>query len=131
MNEANSGSVVARVYTASEAIPIEGATVVVTQRSPEGRVELLGLRTSDRSGKTEPVYVRTPGRNVSQSPSEGAGFSTVDVTADHPDFQRIIVENVQVFPGVVSLQDFAMIPLEEYPPQWGQTEVFNVTPQGL
>ena len=131
MSEANSGRVVARVYTAEEAIPLEGVTVVVTQRSPVGKVTLLGLRTSDRSGQTEPVYVRTPERDITQSPSEQRGFSTVDVTADHPAYQRIIVENVQVFPGVVSLQEFAMIPLEEYPPQWGQTEVFDVTPQGL
>lgn len=131
MSEINHGSVIARVYAAGEAIPIEGATVVVTQRSPAGKVNLLGLRTSDRNGRTEPVDVRTPGRELSQAPSGEQSFSTVDVTADHPDFQRIIVENVQVFPGVVSLQDFAMIPLEEYPPQWGQTEVFDVTPQRL
>ena len=131
MNEANSGSVVARVYTASEAIPIEGATVVVTQRSPEGRVELLGLRTSDRSGKTEPVYVRTPGRNVSQSPSEGVGFSTVDVTADHPLYERVIVDNVQVFPGVTTLQDIQLLPMNVLPESWGQSQEFDVTPQNL
>ena len=131
MNDTNSGRVEARVYTAGEAIPIEGATVVVTQRSPEGKVALLGLRTSDRNGRTEPVFVRTPQADQSQSPNMGFGFSSVDVTVDHPGYQRIIVENVQVFPGVTSLQDFSLIPLEEYPTQWGQTEVFEVTPQGL
>ncbi len=125
------GRVSARVYTADEVIPIEGATVVVTQRTPDGTVLLLGLRSTDRSGQIEPVYVRTPARSISQAPSDQIGWSGVDVTADFPGYQRIIVENVQVFPGVVSVQDFAMIPLEEKPEQWGQTEVFDVTPQEL
>lgn len=125
------GRVSAKVYTADEVLPIEGATVVITQRTQEGTVRLLGLRSTNRNGQTEPLPVPTPAPGLSQEPSEQIGWSGVDITADHPGYQRIIVENVQVFPGVISVQDFAMIPLEEYPAQWGQTEVFDVSPQGL
>ena len=131
MSEANSGRVIARVYTAAEALPVEGVTVVVTQRRPDGKVLLLGLRTSDRNGNIEPVIVPTPAKADSQFPNMEKGWADVDLTADHQNYQRIIVENVQVFPGVDSLQEFAMIPLEDTPLQWGQTEIFDVTPQGL
>ena len=105
--------------------------MVITRRGSGAVLELLGLRSTNADGQTTPVPVSTPDRELSESPSGEKSWSSVDITADMPGYERVIVENVQVFPGVTTIQDFALIPLEDYPDQWSKTEVFDVTPQEL
>lgn len=125
------GKILVRVSAAENAIPLEGVTVVITRRGSGAVLELLGLRSTNADGQTTPVPVSTPDRELSESPSGEKSWSSVDITADMPGYERVIVENVQVFPGVTTIQDFALIPLEDYPDQWSKTEVFDVTPQEL
>lgn len=125
------GKILVRVSAAENAIPLEGVTVVITRRGSGAVLELLGLRSTNADGQTTPVPVSTPDRELSESPSGEKSWSSVDITANTPGFERVIVENVQVFPGVTTIQDFALIPLEDYPDQWSKTEVFDVTPQEL
>ena len=127
----SSGSVIARAYTAGDAIPVEGVTILVTRHLPDGRNALLGLRMTDANGQSAPVEVETPDKALSETPTGQVSWANCDVVADHPDYERIVVENVQVFPGTVTLQEFALVPLEERPDLWGKTEVFEVTPQEL
>ena len=125
------GKILVRVSAAENAIPLEGVTVVITRRGSGAVLELLGLRSTNADGQTTPVPVSTPDRELSESPSGEKSWSSVDITANTPGFERVIVENVQVFSGVTTIQDFALIPLEDYPDQWSKTEVFDVTPQEL
>ena len=125
------GKILVRVSAAENAIPLEGVTVVITRRGSGAVLELLGLRSTNADGQTTPVPVSTPDRELSESPSGEKSWSSVDITANTPGYERVIVENVQVFPGVMTIQDFALIPLEDYPDQWSKTEVFDVTPQEL
>ena len=55
----------------------------------------------------------------------------MDVTAEHPLYERIVVEDVQVFPDTVSMQNLQLIPLAEAPEAFDQTEVFPIPPQNL
>lgn len=125
------GKILVRVSAAENAIPLEGVTVVITRRGSGAVLELLGLRSTNADGQTTPVPVSTPDRELSESPSGEKSWSSVDITANTPGYERVIVENVQVFSGVTTIQDFALIPLEDYPDQWSKTEVFDVTPQEL
>ena len=125
------GKILVRVSAAKNAIPLEGVTVVITRRGSGAVLELLGLRSTNADGQTTPVPVSTPDRELSESPSGEKSWSSVDITTDMPGYERVIVENVQVFSGVTTIQDFALIPLEDYPDQWSKTEVFDVTPQEL
>ena len=125
------GKILVRVSAAENAIPLEGVTVVITRRGSGAVLELLGLRSTNADGQTTPVPVSTPDRELSESPSGEKSWSSVDITANMPGYERVIVENVQVFSGVTTIQDFALIPLEDYPDQWSKTEVFDVTPQEL
>ena len=81
--------------------------------------------------RAETQSVQTPDLSASQAPAQETPFSTVDVTAEHPLYERIVVENVQVFPNTVTRQDLQMIPLNEMPEAWNQTEIFDVPPQNL
>ncbi len=117
-------------FTSAARLPVAGVTFTVTQRRPEG-TELLAVRIADDSGRIEPLSFPAPDAAESQSPGAGVPFALVDITADHPEFERIIVEGVQIFPGVTTDQDFALIPLAEQPEVFNMTEIFRITPQNL
>ena len=125
------GYLITHVYTSDAMIPLEDSTVTITQKQLDGIEELLAIRITDESGNTERIAVQTPDLSASQAPAQETPFSTVDVTAEHPLYERIVVENVQVFPNTVTRQDLQMIPLNEMPEAWNQTEIFDVPPQNL
>ena len=116
---------------ADGAFPLEGAAVSITRRLPDGRSELVSFQRTDSSGNTKPVAIDTPALANSQSPNQPTGFADLDVTADHPLYERVIVDNVQVFPGVTTLQDIQLLPMNVLPESWGQSQEFDVTPQNL
>lgn len=125
------GYLTAHVFTSDAMIPVENATVTVTQTSPEGITELLALWITDESGRTPTLTIDTPEIELSQSPSSERPFSVVDITVEHPLYERIIVIGVQIFPDTVSNQTLQLIPLSEFPEAWNQTEVFSIPPQDL
>ena len=112
-------------FTSAARIPVEGVTFTITQRRAQG-VELLAVRIADESGRIAPVAIAAPDEAESQSP-----FAVVDITADHPEFERILVENVQIFANITTDQNFALIPLAEQPEVWNMTEVFTIPAQEL
>lgn len=125
------GYLLARAVTSDAMIPVEDATVTVTQTSAEGIAELLAVWITDESGKTQSIAIPTPDPTVSQAPSQVQPFSLVNVTAEHPLYERIVVSDVQIFPNTVSTQILRFIPLDELPEVWDQTEAFDIPPQNL
>lgn len=125
------GNIIMQVSTASESIPIQGATVVISRETGNGRAELLAILTTDADGRTAPFAVATPDKELSEAPSNQQSWSDCDIIVDDPLYHRVIINRVQVFPGVDTLQAVSLIPLEEYPELWGQTERYQVTPQEL
>lgn len=119
-----------RVFTSAAQLPVEGVTVAVTQTAASG-MSLLATRITDESGRISPIDVPAPARSESLSPGFGKPFSAVNIWADHPDYERILVENVQIFAGITTLQDLELIPLSELPEVYNLTEVFDISAQPL
>ena len=126
----NNGFLRVRVYTSVAQLPIEDATVTVTQPGDRG-TRLLATRITDESGLIPPLTVSTPPVSESQAAGTPKPYTTVDIIVDHPDYERVLIENAQIFPGIISEQNIPLIPIEERPPVWNLTEVFPVTPQEL
>lgn len=124
------GSLIVRVFTSDAQIPIRDATITVIQKN-EGVPELLALRLTDESGRAAPVTIPAPDIEKSLSPSPVRPFSEVNVAAEEPLYKRVVVENVQIFPDTVTVQELQLIPLDELPESWDETQVFNVVPQNL
>ena len=90
------------------------------------------MRSTDRSGLTEPVPITVPDKADSQRPETGiVPYTTVNVYARLENFEQIEAENVQVFADTVTYQNLEMIPLSELPEQWTKAEIFNTPPQNL
>ncbi len=129
-----SGTLITQTRTSNASLPVENATVAYFEPGQGGKMELLALRKSDSSGKTAPLVLETPAFSASQQPN-GAGspipYRLVNIVAEHPDFERITVNNVQAFPDTVTLQNLMLIPLPAPLQGTVPEEVFNTPGQNL
>lgn len=91
------------------------------------------MRLTGRNGTFEkPVPITVPDRAAGQAPDTGiVPFSTVNLYARHNGYETIEIENLQVFPETVTIQDLSLIPLSEFPDSWNQLEIFNTPAQKL
>ncbi len=103
--------------------------VTITDRNGSAIAMLL----TNRSGTLDqPVAVTVPDRSAGESPKTGiVPYATVNLYARAPDYEAIEVENLQVFPGTLTVQDLVLIPLSELPDSWNQLEIFNTPAQNL
>lgn len=112
-------------------VPVEDATVSVSQAGPDGGRLLLNLQLTDDSGQTAPFAVETPALSNSLSPEQARGWTDVTVTVSHPNYDNIIVQTAQIFPGVTTVQEARLIPRGALASDGAETEVFDVPDQAL
>ena len=125
------GFIKVQTVTSRAEIPVAGATVTVsTLRPGRGRV-LLSVQRTDESGMTALVTVPTPDLANSLTPNQPQGWTDVQVAASHPNFDGVVVRDVQIFPGVTTLQELILVPRGGMPTDLGETETTTVPPQDL
>ena len=123
------GTLVTRVFTSRGQLPVQDAFVSVVYHGDEANQRLLSVQNSDRSGNTMPITIDTPILADSQSPDQPTPFALCDLRVEHRGYQLLIIRNVQIFPGIVSVQDLPLIPLSnDGTPEISQV---NITPQDL
>ena len=129
----SSGKLRVRVYVSQAELPLEGATVVVTQRDGAGKYRLLSIQATDSSGLIRPVEISTPAAGESAHPAQGGQpvFSVCSVWAEHPDYVMLQVNGVQVFSGVETVQEMELIPLVEGESSLQHRDVRDISAQSL
>lgn len=122
------GYIQVHAYTSYAQLPLENVAITVT--ATDGTA--LAMRLTDRSGRISPIEIPVPDRleSLAPNPSE-APFTSVNLYAHLRGYEQFEMENVQVFSGIVTDQELAMIPLAEFPAKWDQTAVFPTPPQNL
>ena len=126
------GQLRVRVYTSRAQLPVMGATVVVTSRGESGRTKLVSIQTTDSSGSIQPVELPAPIPMESTQPQNTSHpFSVCDVWAEHPGFAMLVVEGVQIFPGVETYQAMELSPLSEGESSLVEISVRDPPPQNL
>lgn len=114
-----SGTILFRVYTAQEALPVEGAKCVISKCFGDEVRELYTLIT-DNSGQTRAESLPAPSKELSQSYSNSIQpFALYDATVSKQDFAVVELKDIPVFDGVQSIQRVAMVPV---PPNIKVTE---------
>lgn len=123
------GYIQVHAYTSNAQIPKEGVAVIISDASGSP----IAMRLTNRSGILDaPIPVQVPDISAGQTPATGViPFGTVNISARLENFEAIEAENVQVFPGVVTVQNLELIPLSELPGSWNKLEQFNTPPQNL
>ena len=125
----HSGILLTRVFTSRGQLPVENAAVSIVLHSDSERHSLLNIQTSDRSGNTLPTTIKTPALQNSQSPDQATPFTLCDIWVEHSGYQPLTIQNVQIFPGITSIQDLPLLPITEA----GElaAERVEITPQNL
>ncbi len=122
------GSLQVRATTSNAKLPLEDVAVTVVDDN--GR--LLGLRLTDSSGLTTPIRLEVPDSANTQSPDTGkAGFAKVNLYARGQGYEQILVREVQVFPGIVTMQELNLVPLSELPGAFDASQIIDTPPQNL
>lgn len=122
------GYIQVHAYASYAQIPLQDVTISVS--ATDGTV--IALRLTDRSGRIEPIPIPVPDRSESLSPNPGERpFATVNLTARRQDYEQIFVDNLQVFAGITTDQELAMIPLSELPASRSKSETFETSEQNL
>ena len=113
----------------SARIPLEGTAVTITD--PDGTA--IAMRLTNRSGILDaPIPIQVPDISAGQTPNTGIiPYRDINLYARLNNFEAIEIENLQVFPGTLTIQDLVMIPLSELPESWNKTEIINTPPQNL
>ena len=132
--EQRTGRLSVRVYTTQAELPLEGSTVAVLQKGEGGRYRLLSLQTTDSSGRITSVDIPAPAAEESIAPGAADGpkcFSVCSVWAEHPGYAMLLVEGVQIFDGVDTLQEMELSPLSEGESSLVQEQIREITGQSL
>ena len=125
----STGYIQVHAYTSNARIPLQGAAVTIARQDGSA----IAMRLTNRSGTFDsPVEISVPDRSASQSPNTGIiPFTDVTLYARLKDFETIEIENLQVFPSTITVQNLAMIPLSELPDSYNKIEIFDTPPQNL
>ena len=103
------GSLVVRTYTARSAQPVEGAFVTVKLSTGE----TLSAQ-ADEGGSAGPFSIPCPPRSLSLAEDNTQmPYAVCDVRAQAPGFDFAETLDVQIFDGVESMMEFAMLPAED------------------
>lgn len=135
MNMRATGRLTVRVYTSQAQIPLECATVVVTAPGERGKRKLLSVQATDSSGRIRTIELDTPALGESTAPGGLPGNSgpcaLCDVWAEHPGYMMLKMENVQIFPGVETVQDMELMPLPQNQCGLQHRTVWDIPAQSL
>ena len=122
------GYIQVRAYESNAQMPVEDVAITIT--AADGTA--IAMRITDRNGKIRPIPIPVPDKSESLSPNPPERpYTVVNLYARKNGYEQIESENLQVFADTTTNQDLLMIPLAEFPEQWGRTEIFNTPPQNL
>ncbi len=104
------GYLIVRVSTASGALPLAGATVLIRGSEPNFSAVIARL-TSGEDGLTPKIALLAPPRSLSESPSPSQKpFASYNVEVYLDSYHSLSAQNVPIFDGITSIQPANMIP---------------------
>ena len=104
------GSLRFRTYTARGALPVSGARVVVF-KNIGGKKHVFYSLTTDSSGLTQVMSLPAPPKELSETPDSSVQpYALYDAEITAAGYNNVLIRDLPVFEGVLSLQKVAMVP---------------------
>lgn len=122
------GTLIIRAHTASHALPVESAEVVVS--SLDGQV--LYRLTTDANGNTERVSLYAPDRiNTMDPENPGPFYGSYDVAVSRGGYVTSVVHDVQIYDTIDSTLPVGMLPLADGAPRGGLVSEYETPPPAV
>lgn len=101
------------VYTSRAKIPVEDATIVLTQYNEQSKDTIIAIEVTNYSGNSRTITLPTPPEEASASPAKRQGYTLLDVWVEHPQYITQKIEGVQIFPDTETTLPVELYPLAE------------------
>ena len=106
------GTMIVRVYTAREALPVYDALVLIS-RDLGGQITLHRMTRTDISGNTEEIRLPAPPAELSEEPGNTDPFAAYTIQVSKPGYYTAEYRQVPVFACITSVQPVELMPLPE------------------
>lgn len=127
---ADSGTLIVRTFVSRAQLPVSDATVIISSPGADGRQKLVSILRTNESGVAGPIALEAPAAAGSLSPGHNSSaFSSYTLVVEHPNYQLALFDQLQIFPGVETIQDVPLIPLSAN--GRNESDLTTVTPQPL
>ena len=103
------GTLIFQVTGGQGAFPVAGATIVLTKELNDQQ-HLSFTITTDESGKTAPLSLPAPDKELSQRPGNGTVFATYQATVSAPNHVTTEIRDLPVFDGITTIQPVSLSP---------------------
>lgn len=120
-NNRGNGTLMFRVFTANEALPVENTVCTITKVF-DGKPHIFYTLLTDESGRTTAVLLPAPSRELSQDPDNKIlPYAAYDAVVSHKGFADVVFRDIPIFDGVNSVQQVGMVPVPRtYPENGGE-----------
>ncbi|MBQ9091233.1 MAG: carboxypeptidase regulatory-like domain-containing protein [Anaerotignum sp.] len=103
------GTLIFQVTGGQGAFPIPGATILLTKQLNDQQSLSFTILT-DESGKTAPISLPAPSRELSQRPGNRIVFATYQAEISAPGYVTTEIIDLPVFDGITTLQPVNLSP---------------------
>lgn len=115
--QTSNGYLIVKVSTASGAIPIENASVIIQGKDDNNQDILLSLLTNT-DGLTPRVILPAPLSELSKSPSPSSKpYSTYNIDVFKEGYYPQHYNGVPIFQNVTAIQNASIVPISEFDAQ--------------
>ena len=103
------GTLIFQVTGGQGAFPVPNATILLTKQLNDQQ-SLSFTVVTDESGKTAPVSLPAPSRELSQRPGNGIVFATYQAEISAPNYVTTEIRDLPVFDGITTIQPVSLSP---------------------
>jgi len=103
------GTLIFQVTGGQGAFPVAGATVTITKPLDE-RLGISVTVITDESGKTAPISLPAPSKELSQKPNNGIVYATYQAEISAPNHVTTKIRDLPVFDGITTIQPVNLPP---------------------
>ena len=103
------GTLIFQVTGGQGALPVPNATILLTKQLNDQQ-SLSFTVVTDESGKTAPVSLPAPSRELSQRPGNGIVFATYQAKISAPNYVTTEIRDLPVFDGITTIQPVSLSP---------------------
>lgn len=122
-NISNEGFFQAFVTSSVSGRPVES---LFRDNIPDFSNTAIDNLTTDQSGKTPVIKLRTPPLQYALSPLSSQPYSVYNIIVRARGYEEVEIAGAEIFPGETAIQNISLIPLDESEPE--SAEVFVIPP---